>query len=200
MASEIWNGRHPEDGSELEVQVGSTGLVLRKPSAIAPAMLSTAVVFSALAVVRTKHENRALVAELARRLRADEASEALDRYLNDAYLAGNQVARIVHGKGLRSEGAPVLKMLVDRVLRQRGDVLPNVVPLAEHPGWVYPREHLLLELPLFPERSDLPFESDAATNTPPDESGAAPDPRLAPLAALAAVCRCPQQSSTISPC
>lgn len=47
------------------------------------------------------------------------------------------------------------------------------------------REHLLLELPLFPVRSDLPFESDAATNTPPNESGAAPDPRLAPLAALA---------------
>ena len=47
------------------------------------------------------------------------------------------------------------------------------------------REHLLLELPLFPVRSDLPFEPDAATTTPPDESGAAPDPRLAPLAALA---------------
>lgn len=50
---------------------------------------------------------------------------------------------------------------------------------------VFVREHLLLELPLFPVRSDLPFESEAATNTPPDESGAAPDPRLAPLAALA---------------
>ena len=48
------------------------------------------------------------------------------------------------------------------------------------------REHLLLELPLFPVRSDLPFEANAATNTPPpDDSGAAPDPRLAPLAALA---------------
>lgn len=47
------------------------------------------------------------------------------------------------------------------------------------------REHLLLELPLFPVRSDLPFESNAATTTPPDESGAAPDPRLAPLAELA---------------
>jgi uncharacterized protein len=47
------------------------------------------------------------------------------------------------------------------------------------------REHLLLELPLFPVRSDLPFDSNAATNTPPDESGASPDPRLAPLAALA---------------
>ncbi len=47
------------------------------------------------------------------------------------------------------------------------------------------REHLLLELPLFPVRSDLPFELNAATDTPPDDSGAAPDPRLAPLAALA---------------
>jgi len=47
------------------------------------------------------------------------------------------------------------------------------------------REHLLLELPLFPVRSDLPFEANAATDTPPDDSGAAPDPRLAPLAALA---------------
>jgi uncharacterized protein len=47
------------------------------------------------------------------------------------------------------------------------------------------REHLLLELPLFPVRSDLPFKPGAATTTPPDESGAAPDPRLAPLAALA---------------
>ena len=50
---------------------------------------------------------------------------------------------------------------------------------------VFVREHLLLELPLFPVRSDLPFEAKAATDTPPDESGAAPDPRLAPLAALA---------------
>jgi uncharacterized protein len=47
------------------------------------------------------------------------------------------------------------------------------------------REHLLLELPLFPVRSDLPFVANAATDTPPDDSGAAPDPRLAPLAALA---------------
>jgi uncharacterized protein len=50
---------------------------------------------------------------------------------------------------------------------------------------VFVREHLLLELPLFPVRSDLPFEPNAATHTPPDDSGAAPDPRLAPLAALA---------------
>jgi len=48
------------------------------------------------------------------------------------------------------------------------------------------REHLLLELPLFPVRSDLPFEPTPATDPPPDEAEeAAVDPRLAPLAALA---------------
>jgi uncharacterized protein len=45
------------------------------------------------------------------------------------------------------------------------------------------REHLMLELPLFPVRSDLPFDQPPATDTPPDEPGV--DPRLAPLAALA---------------
>jgi uncharacterized protein len=48
------------------------------------------------------------------------------------------------------------------------------------------REHLLLELPLFPVRSDLPFDPAPATDPPPDEAEeAAVDPRLAPLAALA---------------
>jgi uncharacterized protein len=47
------------------------------------------------------------------------------------------------------------------------------------------REHLLLELPLFPVRSDLPFDPTPATDTPPDEAGPVLDPRLAPLAALA---------------
>lgn len=45
------------------------------------------------------------------------------------------------------------------------------------------REHLLLELPLFPVKSDLPFDRTPATDPPPDERGV--DPRLAPLAALA---------------
>lgn len=56
-------------------------------------------------------------------LRALDAEVVLKRFLNDARGAGTHCVRIVHGKGLRSEGAPVLKMLVDRVLRQRGDVL-----------------------------------------------------------------------------
>ncbi len=48
------------------------------------------------------------------------------------------------------------------------------------------REHLLLELPLFPVRSDLPFDAAPATDTRPDDSSPKVDPRLAPLAALAA--------------
>ena len=31
--------------------------------------------------------------------------------------------RIIHGKGRNSEGLPVIKNLVDRMLRQRADVL-----------------------------------------------------------------------------
>ncbi|HET9954809.1 MAG TPA: YceD family protein [Polyangiaceae bacterium] len=52
------------------------------------------------------------------------------------------------------------------------------------------REYLLLELPLFPLRSDLPFDPTPATDPRPnDRRPAAPgdtvDPRLLPLAALA---------------
>jgi DNA-nicking Smr family endonuclease len=56
-------------------------------------------------------------------LRAADAEAVLKRFLNEARSGLNHCVRIVHGKGLRSEGAPVLKMIVDRVLRQRGDVL-----------------------------------------------------------------------------
>jgi DNA-nicking Smr family endonuclease len=56
-------------------------------------------------------------------LRAGDAEVVLKRFLNEARDGGSHCVRIIHGKGLRSEGAPVLKMLVDRVLRHRGDVL-----------------------------------------------------------------------------
>jgi uncharacterized protein len=52
------------------------------------------------------------------------------------------------------------------------------------------REHLLLELPLFPVRSDLPSEEAGVTRSLPDPARADEpeelDPRLAPLAALRA--------------
>ena len=56
-------------------------------------------------------------------LRAADAEALLKQFLTLARRGHHPCVRIVHGKGLRSEGAPVLKMLVDRVLRHRGDVL-----------------------------------------------------------------------------
>ncbi len=58
--------------------------------------------------------------------RADSAqAEALvRRFLREAVDEGLGCVRIVHGKGLRSaDGVPTLKNTVDRLLRQRADVL-----------------------------------------------------------------------------
>jgi DNA mismatch repair protein MutS2 len=46
-----------------------------------------------------------------RGLRRDEAAEALDRYLNDAYLGGLRSVRIVHGKGTGAVRAAVREQL-----------------------------------------------------------------------------------------
>jgi DNA-nicking Smr family endonuclease len=53
-----------------------------------------------------------------------QAESMLRRFLNESRQAGLGCVRIVHGKGLHSDsGVPILKNLVDRVLRQRADVL-----------------------------------------------------------------------------
>ena len=57
------------------------------------------------------------------RMRVDEAEAALRVFLGEARRSQFPCVRLVHGKGLRSEAGPVLKALVDRVLRHRGDVL-----------------------------------------------------------------------------
>lgn len=57
------------------------------------------------------------------RMRVDEAESALRVFLGAARRQQFPCVRLVHGKGLRSEFGPVLKALVDRVLRHRGDVL-----------------------------------------------------------------------------
>ncbi len=52
------------------------------------------------------------------------AAEVLSGFLAEQRRAGRLCVRVVHGKGLNSKDqAPVLKNLVDRLLRQRGDVL-----------------------------------------------------------------------------
>lgn len=55
---------------------------------------------------------------------AVQAEALLRRFLHDAHRAGNGCVRIIHGKGRGSDAdIPVLKNVVDRVLRHRGDVL-----------------------------------------------------------------------------
>lgn len=55
---------------------------------------------------------------------AARAEAMLRDFVRESVQAGLGCVRIVHGKGLHSEtGVPVLKNLVDRLLRQRADVL-----------------------------------------------------------------------------
>jgi DNA-nicking Smr family endonuclease len=55
---------------------------------------------------------------------AATAAKVLGDFIADQRRAGNLCLRIVHGKGFNSKDqTPVLKALVDRTLRQRGDVL-----------------------------------------------------------------------------
>lgn len=52
-----------------------------------------------------------------------QAEAMLRRFLAEARDGGGGCVRIIHGKGLHADGAPALKNMVDRVLRQRADVL-----------------------------------------------------------------------------
>lgn len=57
-------------------------------------------------------------------LRAVEAERWLKVFLAESRAEGQACVRIIHGKGHRAaEGGSVLKALVDRMLRQRADVL-----------------------------------------------------------------------------
>ena len=58
------------------------------------------------------------------RLRVGHAERELRAFIAEARKQGAACVRVVHGKGLRAEaGGSVLKALVDRMLRQRDDVL-----------------------------------------------------------------------------
>jgi len=55
---------------------------------------------------------------------AAHAGALLREFLHGANRNGHRCVRIIHGKGLRSDsGTPVLKTLLDRLLRRRSDVL-----------------------------------------------------------------------------
>ncbi len=52
-----------------------------------------------------------------------QAEGLLRQFFKEAHDHDFGCVRIIHGKGLQADGAPVLKNLVDRLLRQRNDVL-----------------------------------------------------------------------------
>jgi len=58
------------------------------------------------------------------RMTSAQAQRALAAFLAQARREGRLCVRVIHGKGLNSKNAePVLKGVVDRALRQRGDVI-----------------------------------------------------------------------------
>jgi DNA-nicking Smr family endonuclease len=67
-------------------------------------------------------------------LPAQEAERLLKAFLTRARDEGRACVRVIHGKGLRSESGPVLKAMVDGVLRHRGDVLAFASPPAAQGG------------------------------------------------------------------
>ncbi|AWV07836.1 Smr/MutS family protein [Marilutibacter maris] len=54
---------------------------------------------------------------------ARSAEALLRAFISDAHRHGLGCVRVIHGKGLHGDGAPVLKNLVDRLLRHRADVV-----------------------------------------------------------------------------
>ncbi len=53
-----------------------------------------------------------------------QAQPALAEFLNEARRERHLCVKVIHGKGLRSKSEiPVLKLMTDRMLRQRGDVI-----------------------------------------------------------------------------
>jgi DNA-nicking Smr family endonuclease len=57
-------------------------------------------------------------------MNAAAAQATISAFLAEAFDHGFRCVRIVHGKGLRSKsGGPVLKVLTDRLLRRRDDVI-----------------------------------------------------------------------------
>jgi len=68
-------------------------------------------------------------------LRAEDAESLLRSFIAEAHQLEHRCVRIIHGKGRNSElGTPVLKLLVDRFLRQRSDVLAYVSAPAREGG------------------------------------------------------------------
>lgn len=68
-------------------------------------------------------------------MNAEVARAAVVGFLADAKRRGLHCVKLIHGKGLRSRAAgPVIKRLVDKMLRQRDDVVAFASARSEHGG------------------------------------------------------------------
>ena len=67
-------------------------------------------------------------------MRTDDAREAVATVLHQAVMHDLRCVRIVHGKGLNSQGAPILKIRTRRWLRQKEEVLAYVEAPPEDGG------------------------------------------------------------------
>lgn len=56
-------------------------------------------------------------------MKVASARPVIRAFLAEALAEGHHCVRLIHGKGLRSPDGPVLKVLVDGMLRQHGDVV-----------------------------------------------------------------------------
>lgn len=66
---------------------------------------------------------------------ADVARTAISGFLTEAHQRGLHCVKLIHGKGLRSRAAgPVIKRLVDKMLRQRDDVVAFASARSEQGG------------------------------------------------------------------
>jgi DNA-nicking Smr family endonuclease len=66
---------------------------------------------------------------------AEVARTAISGFLAEAHRRGLHCVKLIHGKGLRSRAAgPVIKRLVDRMLRQRDDIVAFASARAEQGG------------------------------------------------------------------
>lgn len=67
-------------------------------------------------------------------LRVAQARALLAQFLVECHAHGRRCVRIVHGKGRSSDQGSVLKAMVDRVLRQRADVIGHTSARPEDGG------------------------------------------------------------------
>lgn len=67
-------------------------------------------------------------------LNLESARSVIRDFMAQAQRRGLRCLKIVHGKGLRSRTGPVLKTLVERMLRQNGDVIAFASARAQDGG------------------------------------------------------------------